>query len=215
MRKTAASIKDFKDYKDLERLQNLRFLRDVDPYFVLCRGIRYGDIGLIRRAIDPLILLFTGAKKWAYSREFLNLKHLPIDTEYFTPQAAKAIAGTLLVNPSGKRDGWFPIDLANESLNRDIKDVRANRRTSTSFVRLELSEFCTLNAIFFKPLMHKIHSLWGRNTAGNHTRLPRNTLLLNLPRCLRRTMSKNKRTVLRNIDWSKDYYVVGYDALPT
>jgi hypothetical protein len=73
----------------------------------------------------------------------------------------------------------YPIDLCNEYHNRDIKDVWASRRTSTASVR-QLSEFCTINTIFLKPLKTKFHQLWGRNTSGHHIRGDRSSTVLSL-----------------------------------
>jgi hypothetical protein len=201
--------------EDIERRQNLLFLRDARAYFILSHGIRHGDLGILRLAINELILLFYGTNKNAYGREFLYLKHL-IGTEHTTKEAARAIAGTLLVNPSGTMDGWYPIDLCNEYHNRDIKDVWNSRRTSTASVR-QLSEFCTVNTIFLKPLKTKFHDLWGRNTSGQHRRAERSSTVLNLAVQLRATMKNfySERNLYgSDLKWSIDTYEAAYKKLP-
>jgi hypothetical protein len=201
--------------EDPERRQNLLFLRDARAYFILSHGIRHGDIGIIRLAINELILLFYGTNKNAYGREFVYLKHL-IGTEHTGKEAARAIAGTLLVNPTGATDGWYPIDLCNEYHNRDIKDVWASRRTSTASVR-QLSEFCTVNTIFLKPLRTKFHDLWGRNTSGHHIRAERSSTVLNLALQLRTTMKNfhSERNLYgSDLKWSVDTYQAAYKKLP-
>ena len=202
-------------FEDPERRQNLLFLRDARSYFILSHGIRHGDIGIIRLAINELILLYYGTNKNAYGREFVYLKHL-IGTEHTGKEAARAIAGTLLVNPTGATDGWYPIDLCNEYHNRDIKDVWASRRTSTASVR-QLSEFCTVNTIFLKPLRTKFHDLWGRNTSGHHTHAERSSTVLNLALQLRTTMKNfhSERNLYgSDLKWSVDTYDVASKKLP-
>lgn len=201
--------------EDVERRQNILFLRDARAYFILSHGIRHGDLGILRLAINELISLFLGTNKNAYGREFIYLKHL-IGTEHTSKEAARAIAGTLLVNPSGTTDGWYPIDLCNEYHNRDIKDVWASRRTSTASVR-QLSEFCTVNTIFLKPLKTKFHNLWGHNTSGNHRRAERSSTVLNLAIQLRTTMKNfySQRNLYgSDLKWSIDAYEVAYKKLP-
>ena len=99
-------------------------------------GVEY----VIRYTPAPLIPLFYGVKKVAYAREFLYLKWL-IDSRYAPKVIADAITATLLVNTSGKQDGFYVIDLASEFFNKDVKEFWANRRTSTTSV-CQLSGFC-------------------------------------------------------------------------
>jgi hypothetical protein len=197
--------------KDKERAENLRFVRDAEMFFILSHGIKHGDIGLIRYTLAPLIPLFYGVKKVAYAREFLYLKRL-IDSRYASKEIADAIAATLLVNPSRKRDGFYAIDLANEFLNKDVKEVWANRRTSTASVR-QLSEFCTLNSIFLRPLARKLNALWGHNSAGKHTRANRKSVILPLARELRVSMREDLNRTPYNLKWAEDKLMSGMKIL--
>jgi hypothetical protein len=213
--KTADSIKYFSHAdtqgQDKERAENLRFIRDAELFFVLSYGIKYGDIGLIRYTLAPLIPLFYGVKKVAYAREFLYLKRL-IDSRYTSKEIADAIAATLLVNTSGEPDGFYAIDLANEFFNKNVKEVWANRRTSTTSVR-QLSEFCTLNSIFLRPLSRKLHALWGHNSAGKHTRSNRKSVVLPLARELRVSMREDLNRTPYNLGWAEDKLVSGMKIL--
>lgn len=209
IQQTATSIKDLDscDGIDNERHANLLFIRDAELYLLLSRGIKYGDIGLIRWAVDYLILVFHGIKKPLYAKLFLYLKHL-IDSDHTTPEARQLIASALLVNPSGTHDGFYPIDLANEFHNRDIKEVWSDRHSSSTSSVQKLATFCTLNTIFIKTVRHVFHHLWGKNTAGKHTEAARGKLLENIARCFRITMKPNTLRT-RKLKWSQDVLVTG------
>ena len=186
--RTATSVRDFEACKDdPERTAHLSFVRDAELFVVFSHAIKHGDIGLLKATLSDLIILFSGASKGAYTTEFFYLKRI-LDTEFAAPDVQRALAAALFVNPSGRRDGFFAIDLANEFLNRDIKEVWANRRTSSTSVK-KLSEYCTLNSIFFKPLKDKLHQLWGRRVIGNHARSNRGGVVRHLSKNLHRSMT--------------------------
>lgn len=137
IQQTTESIKDLDDCdgSDNEQHTNLLFIRDAEIYVLLSRAIKYGDIGLLRWAIDYLIFMFHSIRKPLYAKLFWYLKHL-INSDYATPKAKQLIAASLLVNPSGTHDGFYPIDLANEFHNQDIKEVwRDQHVTSTLSVQ--------------------------------------------------------------------------------
>lgn len=209
---TATSIKNLDECgPDNERLANLLFIRDAELYLLLSHGIKYGDIGLIRWAVDYLILMFHGVKKPLYAKLFLYLKHL-IDSNHVAPEARRLIVASLLVNPSGIKDGFYALDLANEFHNRDIKDVWVDRHSSSITSVQSLATFCTLNTIFIKPVRQIFHHLWGRNLSGKHTEAARAKLLENIARCFRNTMKPNLLR-RRKLKWSKDILNIGLNKL--
>jgi len=127
---------------------------------------------------------------------------------------ADAIAATLLANTSGKQDGFYAIDLANEFLIRDVKEVWANRRTSTTSVR-QLSEFCTLNSIFLRPLSRKLHALCGVITRLENTLAAnRKSVVLPLARELRLSMREDLDRKPYNLKWAEDKLVSGMKLDP-
>jgi hypothetical protein len=211
IKKTAESVKQT-NIEDIERKENLLFIRDAEVYMLLHRAIKYADIGLLKYAVDSLIFMFNGSKKHAYTREFLYIKNL-IDGYGVDPEVSRMIAGLFFVNPSGRRDGFFAIDLANEYLNREIKDVWETRRHSALSVN-KLAEYCTVDAIFLKPARRILESMWGRRALGKHNRANRGRVLQRMAWNFRITMERDdRRAKVTNLDWSKDLFVKGYDSL--
>ena len=215
--RTATTLKEpLHQVKDLERRENLGFVRDAEIYVILTHGIKHGDIGLIRYAVDFMAVMFNGSKKTTYTRVMIYLKHL-IDTAYTSPEIQRAIAGSLLVNPSGRRDGFYAIDLANEFLNRDIKAVWANRRTSTTTVK-DISEYCTIDAIYLRALRLCLHTLWGRNVHGKHTHSNRASVIRHLARGFYFSMKPDSRrsdAEEMGLAWCKNIYALGWRNLET
>jgi hypothetical protein len=211
IKKTAESVKET-NIKDIERNENLLFIRDAEVYMLLHRAIKYADVGLLRYAIDSLIIMFNGSKKHAYTREFLYIKNL-IDGHGVDPAVSRMIASLFFVNPSGRRDGFFAIDLANEYLNREIKNVWSTRHHSTLSVN-RLAEYCTVDAIFLKPARRALESLWGRRALGKHNRANRGRVLQRMAWNFRITMKRDdRRAKITNLDWSKDLFLKGYASL--
>ena len=176
--KTVDSIMNYhlEGLVDLERRENLLFIRDAVYYEALTHGIKHGDIGIIRYVINCLIYMFEGSKKPTYTRIALYIKKL-IDTNHVkSEECRRAIAGTLLVNPTGRPDGFYAIDLANEFLNRSIKDIWSSRKTSSTTIRTA-SEYCALDAIFLRPLRAQLQCVWGRNSLGKHERKNRGKVI--------------------------------------
>ena len=175
---------------DSQRDVNLALVEDCHVWEMFSYGIRYGDIGLIKAAIPHMTIIFARAKKQLYTVEFLYLKRL-IDSDFASVEARKALASALLVNPTGREDGWFPLDLSVEFLNGDVKEQWGAKRRSAMSVR-ELSEYCTLNAIFFEPMRRSLNRIWGRNRRPRHTHANRRAVV--------RLLAKNliKSVVLDN-----------------
>ena len=187
---TARSLCDPEECEDdAERAISLAFVRDFNAFVIFHNGIKHGDIGLVKASLPYLIELFAQTKKRQYVQEFFYLKRL-IDSEYTKPEARLAVASALSVNPTGRVDGWFAADLACEFVNRDIKDQWSYRRKSTMSVS-DLSEFCTLNAIFFHPLREQLNKMWGRTVRPRHTPTARGIVINNFAVNLMKTMMHN------------------------
>ena len=127
------------------------------------------------------------ANKRQYITEFLYLKKL-IDSAHTSREVQQAISSALLLNPTGREDGWFAVDLGCEFVNRYVKEQWRYRRTSTASVQ-DLSEFCTLNSIFFGSLRSKLQELWGRTIRPRHTATNRGNLLKLLAKNIFKSMA--------------------------
>ncbi|TDL30201.1 hypothetical protein BD410DRAFT_709862 [Rickenella mellea] len=94
--------------------------RDVLRYFDLSDAIKYGDIGIMEQHLPHLLLRFTGGKNSKYALEICELlqglwREWPEDAKNFIKRHC------WLANSTGRRDGFCPIDMAQEHNVRDIK----------------------------------------------------------------------------------------------
>jgi hypothetical protein len=166
IRAVARVMKDPVPEHDKERQVHMWFLRDAGTFIVLRHAVKYGDVGLIMRCVGQMAVFFHGTNRWAYAHEMLYLLYV-MRTDFTNDVAKKALLAALLVNPSGRPDGWYPIDLSNEQLNRDIKDTWSYRHSSTSDVRFT-TEYGTINGMFLRRLANNIFSIHSRPASGTH-----------------------------------------------
>jgi len=149
------------EYKDLERRNHLLFIQQIETFIALLLTIRYGDIGIINLVINRYCLLFHRGKQRNYALEMLQVKHL-FSTEYATPKLRRATIATCLVNTSGRKDRFIPADLAVEILNKDVKEIWRYRHGSKTNIA-GLTEYCSLNGIFFRPISEHLHRLFAKS----------------------------------------------------
>ena len=110
------------DTEEQESMNHVCFLQLVEVYKTLKYAIKHADIGLIRRVVNTYCVLFEGSKQYKYAREMMFLKRL-ISTNACKSPLQKAILANSLVNLQGKPDTWFEIDLFNEHLNYNLKEL--------------------------------------------------------------------------------------------
>ncbi|TDL17180.1 hypothetical protein BD410DRAFT_843808 [Rickenella mellea] len=94
--------------------------RDVLRYLDLSEAIRTGDVGIMEQHIPHLIFRFAGGKNSKYLIELLELfqalrREWPENVKTFV------LSNCWLVNTTGRRDGFCPVDMAQEHNVRDIK----------------------------------------------------------------------------------------------
>jgi hypothetical protein len=167
---------------DLERQAHMHFLRDAEVLLVMRHAVKYGDIGLIMRCVNQMVIFFHGTNRWAYAHEMLYLKRIS-DTGFANPIARRAILAGMLVNPTGKLDGFYPIDLANEYLNKSIKDTWAIRHSSASNME-SVTEYATVNGIYLEPLAKGITAMYAQAGFGLHPPATRSRELCHIARLI-------------------------------
>jgi hypothetical protein len=96
---------DGSNTRDKEFVSMARYIQEVEIFLVLRHAIRHGDVGIIRRLVDPLIVIFFGAEQHKYGHEMLNLRWL-LSESVSTPELQKAILAAMLANINGKIDGF-------------------------------------------------------------------------------------------------------------
>ncbi|KAI9652759.1 MAG: hypothetical protein M1829_001479 [Trizodia sp. TS-e1964] len=109
---------------DMELNNHKLFMQHAQTYLVLKHGIKHGDIGLLRRALDRLTVYFHGSKQHKYVYE------------------------TLLVNLQGKPDTWFETDRLVEFHNGNMKHIFKSRH----HWQLSLEDLFNRFALSAKPL---------------------------------------------------------------
>lgn len=125
-----------------EFLNNIHFLRLARGSLMLKMGVRYGDLGWVRRAIGHSILFFTGWGR-SFACEMLDFWRL-ISTDAADPVLQRAILANSLVNCRRKNDTFFETDRLIAIVNGKLKRVLLNKRHDSS--------------ISIEELQHIIHS---------------------------------------------------------
>ena len=115
---------------DAEFLTHVRFLQLVETYKVLKHAIKLTDIGLLSRVLPRICIYFAGGRNKNYLLEMLHFFQLT-STDTCSPELQQAILVNSLVNIRGEQDSHYPIDLDNELLNRELKQLMHTRGNST------------------------------------------------------------------------------------
>ena len=151
--------------KDSELRSHILFLRDAQTYLLLKYGIKHGDVGLIRRAVDRCIVYFHGSGQSNYANEMLYLQRLLVNS---TPELRKAILSNSLVNLQGLSNTWFEIDRLVEFHNGNMKDLFYARRGST--INLEqLFKNYALSSAYITHLAEDIYRVFNISKNSKHT----------------------------------------------
>ncbi|KAH9916714.1 uncharacterized protein BXZ73DRAFT_53621 [Epithele typhae] len=106
--------------RDLVKEQMMMFSIDILPYFDLREAIRCGDVGRMQDLLPTLLFRFSGGGNNKYAAEILELLQ-KIHCEWPEPWKNYMIRHCWLINRTGKRDGFLPVDLGQEQNIRDIK----------------------------------------------------------------------------------------------
>lgn len=145
VRASAFTLKawDGVDHTDVEFTNMCRLLQETETFLTVKRAVKIGDVGHLRRLVDPLIIMFFGMGQINYGREMLfyrwNLSSVN------TPELQRAILSSGLVNWTGKADSYKPIDLSLEHLNNHCKTEINSYKNSTRDVDLIFDRVCLCN----------------------------------------------------------------------
>lgn len=130
------------DTRDKEFVSMTRYIQEVEIFLVLRHAIRHGEVGIIRRLVDTLIVIFFGAEQHKYGHEMLHLRWLLSDS-VSTPALQKAILAAMLANINGKKDGFrgtdWVLEIVNGAMARDISVFKnSTHDVNKTFVRVAL-----------------------------------------------------------------------------
>jgi hypothetical protein len=153
-------------HKDSDFTTMCRLVQEIETFLTLRHAIRYGDIGLLRRLVDPLAVIFFGAGQHNYGREMLYLRWNL--TKVNAPELQHAILASGLVNWTGKPGCNKAIDLSVEHLNSACKIEMKCYKNSTHDTDLIFDRVVLTNT----PLRHlrdRVEGVFGEYMPGLHT----------------------------------------------
>ena len=141
-----------RDAMGLEFRTMCRLLQEVELFLTVRHAVKHGDVGMLRRVVDPLVVVFFGAGQHNYGREMLYYRWLLSDVN--TPELQHAILAAGLVNWPGRATADKPIDLSLEHLNAGDMDCYKN---STHDVDIIFDRVCLCNT-FTRELRQHMES---------------------------------------------------------
>jgi hypothetical protein len=158
---------DGNDTHDKEFVSMTRYLQEVELFLVLRHAIRHGDIGIIRRLVDLLIVTFFGAEQHKYGHEMLHLRWLLSDS-VSTPELQRAILSAMLVNINGKPDGFrgtdWVLEVVNGAMSRDMAAFKnSTHDVNKTFVRVALC------SAYMEKVRAAIEVPFGQHQNGKHS----------------------------------------------
>jgi hypothetical protein len=153
-------------HSDTEFRTMCRMLQEVELFLTVRHAVKCADIGLLRRVVDPLIVMFFGASQHNYGMEMLFYRWLlsPVNS----PQLQHAILASGLVNWLGREKSHKPIDLSLEHLNGACKIEMKCYKNSTHDIDTIFNRVCLTNT-WVRALREKLEEAFGQPQSGQHT----------------------------------------------
>ncbi|KAN0070638.1 hypothetical protein V8E54_011507 [Elaphomyces granulatus] len=151
--------------RDGEYTTMCRFLQEIELFLTLRHAIKYGDIGMIRRMLEPLAIFFFGPEQHKYGYEMLHLRWLLTDG-VSDPVLQRSILASGLVNTLLD---WKVFDLVIEHVNCMYKLDMRNLKNSTHDVNSTFDRLALICA-FSTRLRRVIETYFGEKTKNDHTR---------------------------------------------
>ncbi|KAJ7103239.1 hypothetical protein B0H15DRAFT_935959 [Mycena belliarum] len=105
--------------------QSIMFLRDVIPFILLRAAVRTGDVGIMEDMIPLMLYRFIGGRNSNYAGEMLELLQ-GLHREW-PPEVCEFVRENCwVINNTGRRTGFMPVDEAQEM---NIKDIKVTYRS--------------------------------------------------------------------------------------
>lgn len=159
---------DGKGHEDKEFTTMCRMLQEVETFLTLRHAVKHGDVGLLRRLVDPLIIYFFGASQSNYGREMLYYRWLLSDVN--SPKLQHAILASGLVNWPGRASTFKPTDLGLEHDNGGCAISLRSYKNSTHDTDIVFDRMCLSNT-FVSTLRKRVERTFGEHMPGSHTTL--------------------------------------------
>jgi hypothetical protein len=144
-----------------------RFLQEAELFMTVRYAIKHGDISILRRCVDPLIIMFLGADQKNYAYEMMYYRWMLKDG-VFTSVLQRSILVSRLVNWLGRLSIFKPIDLLVEHLNGFIKIEMKCYKNFTHNINIAFHRVCTTNTIV-RAIRSIMENEFGEEMSGAHT----------------------------------------------
>ena len=151
---------------DVEFRTMCRMLQEIEMFLTLRHAVKWGDIGLLRRLVDPLIIVFFGASQYNYGREMLYYRWLLSPAN--STELQYSILASGLVNWRGRPDTFKPIDLSLEHLNCACKNEMKCYKNSTKDIGIIFDRVCLTNT-WIRILRFKLEKAFAIHMPDAHT----------------------------------------------
>lgn len=157
---------DKQPHNDTEFRTMCRMLQEMELFLTVRHAVKNADIGMLRRLVDPLIIVFFGASQHNYGREMLYYRWLlsPVNT----PELQHAILASGIVNWPGRATTHKPIDLGHEHMNGNIAISIRSYKNSTHDTDIIFDRMCLSNT-YITSLRSAIEQEFGETMPGTYT----------------------------------------------
>lgn len=157
---------DMQPHRDIEFRTMCRMLQEMELFLTVLYAARHGDVGMLRRVVDPLIVFFFGASQLNYGREMLYYWWLlsPVNT----PELQHAALASGIVNWPGRATTHRPIDLGHEHMNGNIAVSIRSYKNSTHNTDIIFDRMCLSNT-WIGALRNVMEQTFGQPMSGAHT----------------------------------------------
>jgi hypothetical protein len=131
-----------------------RFTQVMHYYLMLRYSIKYGNTSALRTLLPFVMLLFLGSKKNKCAREVMYLVWL-LEPSTSNKSLSDAILQSLLINSSGRKDAFIPLDRRIEHDNSGLQhDINAHKNSTHDWTTI-LQSYARI-----VPSFIKIRDLW-------------------------------------------------------
>jgi hypothetical protein len=155
-----------KHHTDTEFTTMCRMLQEIELFLTVGHAVKNGDIGMLRRLVDSLIIYFFGASQHNYGREMLYYRWLLSSAN--TPELQHAILASGIVNWHGRATTHKPIDLGLEHMNGAIAISLRSFKNSTHDTHIVFNRMCLANT-WIGALREKLEQAFGEEMSGAHS----------------------------------------------
>ncbi|KZV81634.1 hypothetical protein EXIGLDRAFT_685766 [Exidia glandulosa HHB12029] len=139
-------------------------LRHLTGLRTFARLVKTGRSGHIILALKWLAAVYKAGAHPKYAREVLHLLHNILHV--WPPALRDLILNNWLVNPTGTKDGWVPLDLMQEHLNFWIKKIYIAHGSNASWEWLKTISPCI---DVLRKLANQVHAALGSYQGRKHT----------------------------------------------